>query len=88
METNSTNNLSPLQHHEPTEEAAMAVVRKVLEITKLLRYDSVDLALCEAYGLYHFVFVRPYLVPGQEDILRQAERLVPIYKKHTDKSEA
>ena len=26
--------------------------------------------------------------PGQEDILRQAERLVPIYKKHTDKSEA
>ena len=66
----------------------MGVVRKVMEITKLLRYDSVDLALCEAYGLYHFVFVRPYLVPGQEDILRQAERLVPIYKKHTDKSEA
>jgi hypothetical protein len=97
METNSTNNLSPLQHlldayqvhdHEPTEEDLKAVVHKVIEITKLLRNDSVDLALCEAYRLYHFFAVRPFLVPGQEDILRQAERLVPIYKKHTDKSEA
>ena len=95
METNSTNNLSPLQHlldayqsNQPTEEDLKAVVHKVIEITKLLRNDSVDLALCEAYRLYHFFAVRPFLVPGQEDILRQAERLVPIYKKHTDKSEA